>query len=180
MGVHIALLRGINIGGNNKVPMKDLATIFTTAKCTDVRTYIQSGNVVFKTSDTAAKRVGPLIVKALADRFGFDIPVVMRTADEMQQATQNNPFFKKGADIDRLYVAFLADEPTPDQIAALDVKRSPPDEFVVVGREIYLRFPNGAGRTKLTNAYFDSKLKTISTIRNWRTVTTLKEMAEQD
>jgi uncharacterized protein (DUF1697 family) len=134
---HVALLRGVNVGGKNKLPMKELAELFEVAGCSDVATYIQSGNVIF-----CAKTV-----------------------------------LRAGAEPGMLHVVFLADEPTRAAIGALDPKRSPGDEFVVRGREIYLRCPNGMGRSKLTNAYFDSKLSTTSTLRNWRTVLELRDRA---
>jgi len=176
-GVYVALLRGINLGGKNKLPMKDLVLMFDGAGCSDVQTYIQSGNVVFCATEAGASRVPTLVAKAIADRLGFKAPVVLRTARELQAVARGNPFLKAGADPDTLHVVFLADRPPPAKVAALDPARSPPDEFQVRGREIYLRCPNGLGRTKLSNAYFDSKLGTISTVRNWRTVLTLAEMA---
>jgi uncharacterized protein (DUF1697 family) len=102
----------------------------------------------------------------------------VRTADELRAVAQGNPFLDEGADADTLHVAFLADRPRSDRVAALDANRSPGDSFVVRGSEIYLRLPNGVARTKLTNAYFDSKLSTISTARNWRTVLKLLELMQ--
>jgi uncharacterized protein (DUF1697 family) len=109
--------------------------------------------------------------------FGFPVPVILRTADEMEAVIRRNPFPKADPDKERLHVSFLVSEPTAAQIASLDPNRSPGDTFKVLGREIYLLLPNGAGNSKLTNAYFDSKLKTTSTARNWRTVLKLLEMA---
>ena len=105
--------------------------------------------------------------------------MVIRTADEIRAVARANPFLRGGtsAEIDFLHVMFLADRPTPARVAALDPDRSPRDEFQVVGREIYLHCPNGAARTKLSNAYFDSKLATTSTMRNWRTVLKLADMS---
>ena len=157
--------------------MKDLTAMFTKAGCNDVRTYIQSGNVVFQAGPTLAKRVPDLIGKAIHTRFGYRIPVVTRTAQELRKIARNNLFLEAGVDTQVLHVAFLADRPGAAKIAALDLDRSPPDEFTVRGREIYLNCPNGVARTKLTNAYFDSKLTTTSTVRNWRTVLKLVELA---
>lgn len=168
MGTHVALLRGINVGGKRVVPMKTLADVFEKAGATNVRTYIQSGNVVFD-----AKTVPSSLGAALEKKFKFEIPIVLRTKDELFEVTEGNPW-KKDADV--VHVVFLADAPTKKQIADLDPKRSPPDEFRVAGRDIYLRCPNGVGKSKLTNAYFDSKLETISTLRNWRTVLALLDL----
>ncbi len=170
VGVHIALLRGINVGGKNSLPMKDLVAMFLAAGCVDVETYIQSGNVVCRASAALAKRVPATIEAAILKGFGYRIPVVMRTADEWGDVVRSNPFVKAGADVGTLHVAFLAGAPGADRVATLDPLRSRPDEFQVRGRDIFLRLPNGVARTKLTNAYFDAKLATVSTVRNWRTV----------
>ena len=173
---HVALLRGINVGGKNKLAMKDLAALFVDAGCSDVATYIQSGNVVFSADVALSSRISVVIAKAIASRFKLSVPVVMRTADELRDVARRNPFLRSGAEPSALHVAFLADEPTPAQIASLDPQRSLPDEFKVLGREIYLHCPNGVARSKLTNAWFDTKLATVSTARNWNTVTKLLEL----
>ncbi|MGH9319542.1 MAG: DUF1697 domain-containing protein [Vicinamibacteria bacterium] len=177
VGVYVALLRGINLGGKNKVPMKNLTAMFAEAGCSDAKTYIRSGNVVYRASEALARRLPDLIAVGIADRLGFRAPVVTRTAAELRGVARRNPFLRAGADVGTLHVAFLADRPLRASIAALDVDRSPPDRFAVLGREIYLHCPHGYGRSKLTNQYFDSKLATTSTVRNWRTVLRLIEMA---
>jgi uncharacterized protein (DUF1697 family) len=173
---YVALLRGINVTGKNTVPMKDLAEMFADSKCRNVRTYIASGNVIFEAEAKIAAQIPELITAQIAKRLGHKIPVVVRTAQEIADVAANNPFLKLKSETERLYVMFLADVPSPEKIAGLDAQRSPPDEFIVRGREIFLHLPKGVAPTKLTNAYFDAKLKTISTMRNWRTVNTLLEM----
>jgi uncharacterized protein (DUF1697 family) len=175
--VHVALLRGVNVGGHNRLPMRDLAELFRDAGCADVRTYIQSGNVVFAASATLARRVPAVVAAAIKDRFGFDSPIVIRTAAELANLLRQNPFLKAGVDPATLHVAFLRDRPDKARIGSLDPRVSPPDEFRLSGREIYLHCPNGVARSKLTAPYFDTRLKTVSTARNWRTVLTLLEMA---
>jgi len=176
---HVALLRGINVGGKNLLSMKDLAGMFETAGCRDVRTYIQSGNVVFSATAAVVPKLPDSITKAVETRFRFRVPVVVRTAEELARVCRANPFLKTGVDEKWLHVYFLADVPGAAAIAALDPNRSAPDVFHVHNREIYLHLPNGMGRTKLTNAYFDSKLATISTARNWATVQKLLAMMEE-
>jgi uncharacterized protein (DUF1697 family) len=171
----VALLRGINVGGKNMLPMKELAGMFVEAGCRDVATYIQSGNVVFSAEDKVAAGLGSLISTRVEERFGLRVPVVLRTAAELEVVIRGNPFSASGED-EMVHVCFLADLPAADKVAGLDKGRSAPDEFVVVRREIYLRLVHGISGTKLSNAYFDSKLKTVSTIRNWRTVLKLAEM----
>jgi len=175
--VHVALLRGINVGGRNKLPMKELASLFRDAGSREVETYIQSGNVVFEAEPALADRIAGVVSEAIRRDFGLDVPVVTRTEYELARVVDTNPFLEGGGDESILHVAFLADLPDADRVRSLDPNRSPPDEFAVAGREIYLRCPNGMARTKLTNAYFDSRLATVSTMRNWRTVSTLLTMA---
>jgi uncharacterized protein (DUF1697 family) len=176
---HVALLRGINVGGKNMLPMKDLVGMFVAVGCEDVTTYIQSGNVVFSADAKVVEGLGSLISTQVQERFGLRVPVVLRTAAELKKVIRSNPFLQVGtADELILHVAFLADKPGAGLVAGLDAGRSTPDEFVVEGREIYMQLVKGVAGTKLTNAYFDSKLKTVSTMRNWRTVLKLAEMAE--
>ena len=173
---YVALMRGINVGGKNKLPMKDLAGYFSDAGCVDVKTYIQSGNVIFRAEKRLAKELAETITKCVEGEFGIQVPVVLRTAEEIDDAIGNNPFLKPGADENAHYVMFLADEPTVGLVAGLEPERSPGDEFHVRGRDVYLYLRTGAAKTKLTNAWFDRKLKTVSTARNWRTVLKLQEM----
>lgn len=174
---HIALLRGINVGGKNKLAMKDLAALFEAAGCDDVATFIQSGNVVFRASSALARKVPALLERAIEKHAGFRAPVLVRSADEMRAVLAGNPFVAAHVDGDQLHVVFLRDASDGAHESALDPKRSPPDEFVVRGREIYLRLPNGVARSKLTAAYFDAKLATTTTQRNWRTVQSLVDLA---
>jgi uncharacterized protein (DUF1697 family) len=174
---YVALLRGINVGGKNLLPMKDLTRLFEDTGCAGVRTYIQSGNVLFKANPAKAGKLPALIAKGIADRFGYRTPVLLRTVDELGETIRLNPFLQAGSPADGLHVLFLASPPDAQSVATLDPDRSPPDAYLVRGREIYLQCPNGVGNTKLTNAYFDSRLATISTGRNWRTVLKLFEMA---
>ncbi len=177
MDVNIALLRGINVGGKNRLPMKELAAMFVDVGCEDVRTYIQSGNVLFRVEPTLGEDIPSLISTSILSRFGYRVPVVTRTAREFQEIVQSNPFVEAGAEADKLHVVFLAELPDEEHVESLDPNRSPPDEFAALGREVYLHCPNGLARTKLTNSYFDSRLSTTSTIRNWRTALRLLEMA---
>lgn len=173
---YLALLRGINVGGKNKIPMTGLIELFGEAGCRDVQTYIQSGNVIFSADPDLAATLPGAIAARIAERFGCRVPVVLRTAAQLGEVVCNNPFLAEGTAIETLHVLFLAEQAAAHSIAELDPDRSPPDAFSVRGREVYLRLPNGAGRTRLTNDYFDAKLATVSTGRNWRTVTTLFEL----
>jgi uncharacterized protein (DUF1697 family) len=174
--IYVAFLRGINVGGKHKLPMKELVQIFAEAGCANVRNYIQSGNVVFTAPAKVVKKLPEVIAAKIEQRYGFSVPVVLRSRDELAQAARNNPFLKAGLHETSFHVYFLADQPGADAVKSLDPQRSAPDAFHVSGREVYLHLPNGMARTKLTNAYFDAKLATVCTARNWATVLKLLEM----
>jgi uncharacterized protein (DUF1697 family) len=176
---HVALLRGINVGGKNLLPMKELAEEFAAAGCGNVQTFIQSGNVIFSAppgKDESA--LAQLLAARLAERFGYTAPLVLRTIEELRAAIANNPYLAMGAPEETLHVMFLTATPDASRVEKLDPDRSPGDTFALLGRAIYLRLPNGMARTKLTNAYFDSKLGVTSTARNWRTTAKLLERME--
>ena len=175
----MALLRGINVGGKNKLPMNELAGIFQSAGCNDVVTYINSGNVVFTASESTLKQLPDLIPSEIDSEFGISVPIVLRSATELARVIAANPF-PNAADLPKtLTVMFLADEPSLDALSKLDPERSPGDTYKVIGRDIYCHLPEGTADSKLTNAYFDSKLSTISTGRNWTTVLKLYAMTQE-
>lgn len=161
--------------------MRELAEMFVKAGCADVRTYIQSGNVVFRAASGVLQSLPERITTQIAKRFGYRIPVVLRTAEELGAVIRNNPFvLKAGISEKTLHVYFLADMPYARNVANLDPHRSPLDDFHVRGREVYMVLPNGMARSKLTNSYFDSKLSTTSTARNWNTVLRLFDLTTAD
>jgi uncharacterized protein (DUF1697 family) len=176
MDRYVALLRGVNVGGKNKIAMKSLAALFSDAKCRHVETYIQSGNVVFSADAATARKANAAICSAIQQQFGFQTHIILRNQHEIERIESANPYCNKELPPEKLHVVFLADTPTAEKVALLDPNRSLPDEFTVSGSEIFLYMPNGMGKTKLTNAYFDSKLKTVSTARNWRTLQKLLEL----
>jgi len=176
---YIGLLRGINVGGKNMLPMKDFARIVAEAGGEDVTTYIQSGNVVFRADRDLEGTLAERIAAGITAHAGLQVPVVLRTRAELAAVAEGNPYLAQGAAPEALHAMFLADAPAEEGIRKLDPERSPGDAYTVVGREIYLNCPNGLARTKLTNDYFDRTLKTTSTGRNWRTVLKLLELAGQ-
>jgi uncharacterized protein (DUF1697 family) len=173
MPTYIALLRAINLGARNKISMADLRALLDQLGAEDVQTYVQSGNVVFRSSVRSASKLEREIEKRIAADFGLDITVLVRTASELEKLIAGDPF----DDPAETHVTFLAEKPAATRVRGLDPDRSPPDEFRVVGREIYLSCPNGYGRSKLSNAYFEKQLGVAATTRNWRTVTKLAELA---
>jgi uncharacterized protein (DUF1697 family) len=172
----VALLRGINVGGKNKVPMADLKSLFTSLGYEDVVTYIQSGNVVFR-SPAGARKIAADIEKRIAKVFEIPVTVLVRNSAELEAIAKRNPFLKRGSDPSKLHVVLLDRSPKKSAVAELDPERSPPDEFSVHGREIYLLLPNGAGRSKLTIDYFERRLGVRATARNWKTLTKLLELS---
>jgi uncharacterized protein (DUF1697 family) len=167
----VALLRGVNLGAKARVPMAELRQELTALGFEDVVTYIQSGNVVFRTAQKA--RAAAKIEKRIASKFGLKIAVMLRTLPELRRIAKGNPFSK--ADTSKLHVVFLAGKPKKG--AKLDPDRSPGDEFAVKGSEVYLRLPDGAGRTKLSNDYIERALGVQGTQRNWNTLLKLIELA---
>lgn len=177
--VLVALLRGVNVGGRNKLPMARLRAIVEGVGGRCVTTYIQSGNAVFQAPGVGHHEVARSIARSLAEAESLEVPVLVRTLAELRSVVDANPFLAAGVDPRELHVLFLAEAPTSQQLATLDPARSPGDEFASRGGEIYLRCPNGMARTKLTNAYFDARLETTSTGRNWRTTLELLARAER-
>lgn len=173
---YVALLRGVNVGGKNMIAMKSLSALFSDAKCQQVTTYIQSGNVVFSADAKTASKATAAICAAIQAQFGFETQIVLRSQNEIERISSANPYLREEIPFEKLHVVFLADAPAAERVALLDPNRSPPDQFTLSGSEIYMYLPNGSAKTKLTNAYFDSKLKTVSTARNWRTLQKLMEL----
>ena len=171
MPTYVGLLRGVNVGGKNKLPMAELRALVETLGCTDVTTYIQSGNVVF----TSAKAVAATTLEAaIKDEFGIGITVVLRTPAELAKVVKANPF--ASGDQSFVHVGFMAGKPSKPVVAKLDAERFEPEEFAVRGAELYLYLPNGMGRTKLPD-YLGRQLKIPTTVRNWNTVLKLLELA---
>lgn len=175
----VALLRGINLAGHNTLPMAALRDLFIDIGCHEVETYIQSGNVVFRAEPALVEQLPSLIREAIGRNFGYDTPVVLRSGMELDRIVASNPYVKPGVDEKQLHVGFLADRPTAARLRELEPDWSPPDEFTVKEREIYLRLENGMARTKLNNAYFDSRLATTVTMRNWRTTGKLLQLVHR-
>jgi uncharacterized protein (DUF1697 family) len=173
---YVALLRGINVGGRTKIAMPDLRKLFGDLGAEDVTTYVQSGNVVFKSGAPPAG-LAHSIEERIAEELGLRVTVVVRTAADLAKVVSANPFADRRAEPTKLHVVFLAEKPPAARVRALDATRGAPDEFRVVGREVYLHYPSGAGRSRITNAWFEKELGKAGTARNWRTVTKLAELA---
>jgi uncharacterized protein (DUF1697 family) len=177
MTIYIAMLRGINVSGRNALAMDDLRALVTDIGGAGVQTYIQSGNAVFRSRRSPSAIVGSL-ESGLESLLGTTVPVLLRTKDELDGVITTNPFVRRRADLGTLHVTFLGAVPDPESVVTATQKRVTGDEFEVIGREVFLRCPAGYGNTKLTNTFFEKKLGSAATTRNWKTVTTLAAMAE--
>ncbi|WP_257462723.1 DUF1697 domain-containing protein [Archangium lipolyticum] len=179
MARYIALLRGINVGGNKKVPMARLRELLEGLGYTDVATLLQSGNAVFTSKEKNPAQIVKRIESAIAGEFGFEVSVVIRTRDELAAVIKANPLPGAEDAPSQFLVTFLSDVPDPKRLKEIDPAAYLPDEFRVVGREIYARFPNGMRDSKLANALGSLRLGVTPTARNWNTVTKLLELADR-
>ena len=178
METYIALLRGINVSGQKMIKMEELKRMLASLNFNNVRTYIQSGNITFNCAKSDPAELANMIAEKILEHFRFEVPVLIRTLADMGKISNNNPFLeKRNAPIEKLLVTFFPEEPDPVHWNKIEKDSYLPDEFVVSGREVYLYCPNGYGRTKLTNSFFESKLKLTATTRNWKTLETLLKMS---
>ena len=182
MPVLISMLRGVNLVRHNRIKMDALRALYASLKLEDPRTYVQSGNVIFRTKEKEKHltQLAKKIQDAIAREFGFSPDVILRTPEEFKRAIAANPFAgRQGLDPARLLVTFLASEPSAEGRAKLLALKPNPEELHLVGREIYIYFPNGAGRSKLQWSALEKKLGTPGTARNWNSVTNMLEIAEE-
>jgi uncharacterized protein (DUF1697 family) len=156
--------------------MADLRTLFVAFGSEDVSTYLQSGNVVFKSSVDSPAQLIETIQKRINHDLGLSVKVLLRTKAHLKKTVAGNPFANGRRELTKLHVTFLAERPDGVRVGELEAKDFEPDEFRIVGPEIYLHCPNGYGRSKLTNAYFEKELGVAATTRNWKTVTKLAEL----
>jgi len=153
--------------------------MFTHLGFFDIITYIQSGNVVFQSDEhTPNKVLSEKIEKAIAERFGFDVPVIVRTAEELRKAVSINPFLQdKQVNTDHLFLTFLKNKPSEENQVKISSFDFSPDNFIIVDQHVFLKIAGKFHKSKLTNNFFESKLKTLATTRNWKTVLKLLELA---
>lgn len=173
MTTYVALLRGINVGGHNKVPMAELRELFAALGHRGARTYIQSGNVVFD-AEADAGTLEREIKAGIAKRFGFDVPVMVRSRAELDMVLAAHPFGDRELDPAKVAVVFLS-----GPIGEVTVADGYPEEAVSAGRELFIHYPDGMGRSKLDRSGFWKQLGDVTTTtRNWRTVTMLRQLMD--
>lgn len=178
MPIVISMLRGVNVGGHNKIKMDALRTLYESLGLRDPQTYVQSGNVIFRTEERDMVGLARRIEDAIERRFGFRPAVILRTASELRDVIARNPFAeRRGLDPRKLLVSFLAGDPGPEARDKVLRIKPDPEELRIDGRELYIYFPHGMGRSKLPPV-LDRALKTPATGRNWNSVTRMLEIAE--
>jgi uncharacterized protein (DUF1697 family) len=179
MNTYIAILRGINVSGKKIIKMDALHQLFENSGFSNVRTYIQSGNVLFSSEQTNTSELEQLIATQIEMEFGFQVPVIVLTHLELQQIVENNPFLNDETKNPAfLHVTFLASTPVEDAIDQLTAKKAEQEAFFLTKNALYLYCPNGYGNTKLTNNCIELKLKVQATTRNWKTTLGLLKMVK--
>lgn len=175
MNRKIGILRGINVGGKRKILMADLKSMCEKLGLENVTTYIQSGNLVFN-SDLSNSELENNLEKAIAEKFGFDVPVIVRTGKELENSINNNPFFAKNADIKQLHLTFLKEKPNKENLEKTLTFNYEPDKFKIEDKDVFLFCTGKYHESKLTNNFFEKQLKVGATTRNWQTVLKLSEL----
>ncbi|GAA0711784.1 DUF1697 domain-containing protein [Aquimarina litoralis] len=180
MKTYVALLRGINVGGHNKIKMVDLKVALLSAGFESVTTYIQSGNIVFKAGSEDIKELQEKIKKVIQKNFGLEISVVVLTQETLQKVLAKNPFeerfSKDETELKKLYFMIFCNAPNENAIIELNKLSVVPEEFIITPDVIYLYAANGYGKTKLHNNFFEKKLGNKSTARNLKTLSKLLEI----
>jgi uncharacterized protein (DUF1697 family) len=179
MKTYIALLRGINVSGQKKIRMADLKEHLEELGWHGIRTYIQSGNIIFQSKDENPGQMASAIRDKLKDKYGFEVPTLVMVPEELKHIIQSNPFMRDpGAAGNRLYVTFLFSPPGIDLASELQVHNKPNEQFVLKDKVVFLYYPDGYGRAMMNNNAFEKVLKVEATTRNWNTVNKLYEMTQ--
>ena len=179
MNHYISLLHGINVGGQRRIRMEELRALYESLNFNNVSTYLQSGNVIFDSHKSSISGLTNTIETAIEQTFGFSVTTLIRTKKEFYNLIESNPFLDEcNGDITRLHVTFLSDTPSSSSVIEIKEVDCGSDQLFISGKEIHLYCPNGYGRTKLSNSFFERKLGMSATTRNWKTVTTLFDLSD--
>ena len=180
MQTYISILRGINVGGNRIVRMEDLREWYMGLGFKDVQSYIQSGNLVFNSDKQETTELESLISAMILKNCQIEVPLVVLDIDQLKHVVATNPFLLQPVfTLQSLHVTFLSAKPSTEELDRIKAMNHLPDRFLPVDKYIYIHCPNGYGKTRLTNNFFESKLKVTATTRNWRTLNELIRLAEK-
>jgi len=181
MQKYIAILRGINVGGHRKILMKDLRDLFQKMKFNNVITYIQSGNVIFEYDDKVSlPDIENQITNSIKTKYGYDVPVIVRKSEDLFEILNSNPFIKSDDfDIERLALTFLGEIPEKNKVSIIEEIDFSPDRFIIIGKNAFVYCSGKYSDSKISNKFFEDKLKTKATTRNWKTIKKLCEMLEK-
>ena len=177
MNRKIGILRGINVGGKRKILMADLKSLCVKNGLTNVTTYIQSGNLIFS-SDKPNSELENDLENAISEKYGFEVPVIVRTGDELENSIINNPFFDKGTDIKQLHLTFLKEKPNQENIEKTLSFNYDPDKFIIEDKNAFIFCAGKYHESNLSNNFFEKQLKVGATTRNWKTVLKLSELSK--
>ena len=178
MTTYISILRGINVGGNRKILMADLKNIYSDLKFKNIRTYIQSGNVIFDSPNTNENSIiEETLQNAIHNTYGFEVKVIVRTNKELIDIFNNNPFLSNdNLDLKKLYLSFLKEEPSKDKLLNISQIDTSPDLYNISGKDIFIYCNSKFSDCKITNLFFEKQLKVPVTTRNWNTISKLHQM----
>lgn len=178
MKTYIALLRGINVSGQKIIKMETLRKVLSEAGFENIRTYIQSGNIIFESKSSDIQKLEKQITDTIETHFGFVVPIIIITPEELKTVIEKNPYAKKNLeDATQPYVSFLSEIPKKEHLDTFKTIDFKGDQFVNIDKTLYLWYDHSAGNSKLSNAIIENKLKLHSTARNWKTVLKLYELA---
>ncbi|MDD2531018.1 MAG: DUF1697 domain-containing protein [Bacteroidales bacterium] len=179
MKTYISLLRGINIGGHKKIKMDSLRENFSSLGYSNIKTYIQSGNILFSSKEEDKTKLEKEISSMILDKYGFDVPVLVLNSEELNEVISNNPFANStNHNKDFIHITFLSNEVKEFNFTEIDSKKESEDEYKIINKTVYLYLPKGYGNTKIHNNFLEKLLKTQATTRNWKTCLELLEMSK--
>lgn len=173
---YISMLRGINVGGNRKILMTDLKNLYADLGYTNIITYIQSGNVIFDYKECPNNELSARITEAISEKYGFDVPVMVRTREEWVKSVESNPFANTHK-IESLHLTLLSEIPDAVRVETIRELQYAPEDFQVIGKDVFILCPGKYHQSKLSNQFLESKLKVKATTRNWKTVLKLLELS---
>lgn len=178
---YVAILRGINVAGKNKILMKDLVQLFEQMGLANVETYIQSGNVVFSSKFADVQYLETRIESAIKEKFGFDVPTIILSETKLERTLKYNPYLEnKTVDEDALHATFLRYEADHELVKEFETLDYSPDETIVTNDLVYVYCPNGYGKTKFNNGFIERKLKAQATTRNWKSISALLDLVRKN